>query len=197
MGPRVGHSCRARAGAAQAVAKAVGEWQAAHAARIVEAERQAQVAELEARALGSLRGVAYLGGYVPESAITPGWLYDVLFLEDCLVVLAHRQANVLAEVPYAQVEDVAIGGPGLVKTGGGFVGGGFGMGGAVEGMAIAAVLNALTTRTSVKTMVQMPGTVLRTVPAPHQAGSCAAPDRYVAAACRYPVYAGNAGDRGR
>jgi hypothetical protein len=144
--------------AAQAVAKTIGEWRAAQAAKMVETERQAQVAALEARALGSLRGVAYLGGYVPESAITPGWLYDVLFLEDCLVVLAYRQAKVLAEVSYIQVEDVAIGGPGLVKTGGGFVGGGFGMGGAVEGMAIAAVLNALTTRTSVKTIVRIQGT---------------------------------------
>jgi hypothetical protein len=117
-----------------------------------------EVAELEARALGSLRGVAYLGGYVPEASITPGGLYDVLFLEDRLVVLAHRQAKVLAEVPYSQVEDVEIGGPGLVKTGGGFVGGGFGVTGAVEGMAIAAVLNSLTTRTSVKTIVRIQGT---------------------------------------
>jgi hypothetical protein len=117
-----------------------------------------EVNELEARALLSLRGVAYLGGYVQESAITPGWLYDVLFLEDRMVVSAHRQAKVLAEVPYSQVEDVEIGGPGLVKTGGGFVGGGFGVSGAVEGMAIAAVLNTLTTRTSVKTVVRIQGT---------------------------------------
>jgi hypothetical protein len=92
-----------------------------------------EVAELGAQALLSLRGVAYLGGYVPESVITPGSLYDVLFLEDRLVVSAHRQAKVLTEVPYRQVEDVEIGGPGLVKTGGGFVGGGFGVSGAVEG----------------------------------------------------------------
>jgi Short C-terminal domain len=117
-----------------------------------------ELAELEARALVSLRGAAYLGGYVPEAAITPGWLYDVVFLEDRLVVLAHRQAKVLAEVPYSQVEDVEIGGPGLVKTGGGFVGGGIGVSGAVEGMAIAAVLNTLTTRTSVKTIVRIQGT---------------------------------------
>jgi hypothetical protein len=117
-----------------------------------------EVTELEARALLSLRGVAYLGGYVPDSAIMPGGLYDVLFLEDRLVVSAHRQAKVLAEVPYSQVEDVEIGGPGLVKTGGRFVGGGFGVTGAVEGMAIAAVLNTLTTRTSVKTVVRIQGT---------------------------------------
>jgi len=60
-----------------------------------------------------LRGVACLGGYVQESAITPSGLHDVLFLEDRLVVSAHRQAKVLAEVPYGQVEDVEIGGPGV------------------------------------------------------------------------------------
>ena len=86
-----------------------------------------EAAELEARTLFSLRGVGYLGGYVPEAAITPGGLYDVLFLEDRLVVFAHRQAKVLAEVPYSKVEDVEIGGPGLVNTGGGFGGGGFGV----------------------------------------------------------------------
>ncbi len=40
-------------------------------------------------------------------------------------------AEVLAEVPYSEVEDVEIGGPGLVKNGGGFAGGGFGLSGAV------------------------------------------------------------------
>lgn len=146
------------AGAAQAVARVLQERRAGHAALAVEAEHQAQVYALEARALGSLRGVAYLGGYLPESAIMPGWLLDVLSLEDRLVVIAHRQPKVLAEVPYSQIEDVEIGGPGLVKTGGGFVGGGFGAAGAVEGMAIAAVLNTLTTRTSIKTVIRIQGT---------------------------------------
>jgi hypothetical protein len=117
-----------------------------------------EAAELEARALVSLRGVAYLGGYVPGAAITPGGLYDVLFLEDGLVIFAYRQARVLVRVHYTEVEDVEIGGPGLVKTGGGFGGGGFGVSGAVEGIAIAAVLNTLTTRTSVKTVVRIQGT---------------------------------------
>jgi hypothetical protein len=116
-----------------------------------------EVAELEAHALLSLRGVAYLGGYVPESPIKPGSIYDVLFLEDRLVVSAHGQAKALTEVHYSQVEDLEIGGPGLVKTGGRFIGGGFGVTGAVEGMAIAAVLNALTTRTSVQTIVRIQG----------------------------------------
>ena len=74
------------------------------------------------------------------------------------MVFACRRAEVLAEMPYGQVEDVEIGGPGLVKTGGGFVGGGFGARGAIEGMAVAAVLNALTTRTSIKTIVRIQAT---------------------------------------
>jgi hypothetical protein len=121
-------------------------------------EDSREMFELDADALVSLRDVAYLGGYVPESAIRPGERYDVRFLEDRFVVFACRRAEVLAEVPYTEVEDVEIGGPGLVKTGGRFVGGGFGLSGAIEGMAIAAVLNALTTRTSITTVVRIQGT---------------------------------------
>ena len=118
-----------------------------------------EVSELEARALVSLREVAYLGGHVPGSAIRPGERYDVRFLEDRMMVFACRQAEVLAEVPYGQVEDVEIGGPGLVKTGGGFVGGGLGARGAIESMAIAAVLNTLQPRGPASaTIVRIQGT---------------------------------------
>jgi len=111
--------------------------------------------ELDSRSLVNLRGVVYLGGYLPESAITAGDRYDVRFLEDRLAVFAFYRAEVLAEVQYSEVEDFEIGGPGLVKSGGGFIGGGIGVGRAVEGMAIAAVLNAMTTRTSVQTVVRI------------------------------------------
>lgn len=114
--------------------------------------------ELDARTLVTLAEVAYLGGYLPEPAITPGEQYDVRFLDDRLAVFACRRADVLVEVPYGQVEYVEIGGPGLIRTGGGFVGGGFGVTGAIEGMAVAAVLNGLTTRTSIKTVVRVQGT---------------------------------------
>jgi hypothetical protein len=127
-------------------------------AREAFAERTRAGRELDARTLIILRGVAYLGGHVPESAITAGEQYDVRFLDDRLEVFAYLGADVLAEVPYGQVEHVEIGGPGLVKRGGGFVGGGFGVTGAIEGMAIAAVLNGLTARTSIKTIVRIQGT---------------------------------------
>jgi hypothetical protein len=42
-----------------------------------------------------------------------------------------------------------------VKSGGGFVGGGFGAVGALQGMAVAAVLNALTTRTKITTVLRI------------------------------------------
>ena len=51
-----------------------------------------------------------------------------------------------AERSYDQVDAVDIGGPGLVRSGGGFEGGGFGLAGAAERMAIAAVLNAITSQ---------------------------------------------------
>jgi hypothetical protein len=66
--------------------------------------------------------------------------------------------EVRAAVPYSEVEDIEIGGPGLVKSGGGFIGGGFGAVSALEGMAIASVLNTLTTRTSITTIVRIQGT---------------------------------------
>ena len=113
--------------------------------------------ELDARTVVTLADVAYLGGYVPESAMTPGGRYDARFFEDRLAVFARARLDVLVEVPYGQVEHVEIGGPGLVRRGGGFVGGGFGVAGAIEGMAIAAVLNGLTTRTSITTVVRIQG----------------------------------------
>ena len=129
--------------------------------------------ELDASTLVTLAEVAYLGGYVPESAITPGGRYDVRFLENRVAMFARGRADVLVEVPYGQVEHVEIGGPGLIRKGGGFVGGGFGVTGAIEGIALAAVLNGLTARTSIKTVVRIQGTacelfLLHTTATPEQ-----------------------------
>jgi hypothetical protein len=108
--------------------------------------------------LVTLHDVAYLGGYVPVTGIWPGYSYDIPFLEDRLQVLTRRHAQVLAELPYSEIEDVEIGGPGLVKGGDGFIGGGLGVTNAIEGMAIAGVLNGLTSRTVIKTIVRIQGT---------------------------------------
>jgi hypothetical protein len=115
----------------------------------------AELVELDSRSLACLRQVALLGGYAPEAAIAIGERYDARFLEDRLGIFPRLHWEPLAEVPYSEVEDVEIGGPGLVRSGGGFVGGGFGAVGALEGMAVAGVLNALTTRTSITTIIRV------------------------------------------
>lgn len=61
----------------------------------------------------------------------------------------------LIPVSYARISDIGISGPGTVRTGGGFIGGGFGVEGAVEGIALAGILNALTTRTKVHTFLSI------------------------------------------
>ena len=59
------------------------------------------------------------------------------------------------EIPYLELAEISITGPGGVKSGGGFVGGGFGVEGAVQGMAVALVLNTLTTKTKIHTFISL------------------------------------------
>ena len=55
--------------------------------------------------------------------------------------------------PYTDLIEVEVGGPGTQTSGGGFVGGGFDPTSAMEGMIIASVLNALTTRTRTNSLI--------------------------------------------
>ncbi|MDQ2874356.1 MAG: SHOCT domain-containing protein [Actinomycetota bacterium] len=115
----------------------------------------AEVIELDAGSLVALHAVSLLGGYAPDASLRIGELYDLRFLDDRMVLYTSRLPEVLMEIPYADAEVVDIGGPGLVKSGGGFAGGGFGAVGALEGMAIAGVLNALTPRTTTTTVIRI------------------------------------------
>lgn len=54
-----------------------------------------------------------------------------------------------------ELAEVSITGPGTVTTGGGFIGGGFGVEGTLQGMAIAGVLNAITTKKKVQTFITL------------------------------------------
>jgi hypothetical protein len=102
--------------------------------------------------------VVFLGGYLPGAGLTAGAMYDARFLHDRLVIYPCGESQVLADLPYSLIESVHIGGPGLVRTGGGFSGGGFGVVGAAEGIAIAGILNALTSRTKIRTVVRVEAT---------------------------------------
>lgn len=79
------------------------------------------------------------------------------FAEDAVVVMVHRAEafEVVNTITYDQITYVRVGGRGAVTSGGGWVGGGFGLKGAVKGILIAEVLNALTTSTSVETFVNL------------------------------------------
>lgn len=59
------------------------------------------------------------------------------------------------EIYYLELEEVEIAGPGTVTKGGGFIGGGFGIDGAIQGIALAAILNALTTKSKVHTFLRL------------------------------------------
>jgi predicted RNA-binding Zn-ribbon protein involved in translation (DUF1610 family) len=56
---------------------------------------------------------------------------------------------------YADIASLELSGPGEVKSGGGFIGGGFGVKGAAKGILAASVLNWLTTRTTVQTVIRL------------------------------------------
>jgi hypothetical protein len=62
-------------------------------------------------------------------------------------------------VHYAEVTSLKVGGRGLLAeiSGGGWMGGGFGVGGMIEGAALAALMNAVTTRktTTVETLIEL------------------------------------------
>lgn len=123
-----------------------------------QARAGADLAELEAATIGYLPQIVFLGGHAPEAELAARGSYDLRFLADSLGVFPCQHTDALVQIPYRDVEVVDIGGPGLVKSGGDFVGGGFGVAGAVEGMAIATVLNALTTQTKIKTVIRVQAT---------------------------------------
>jgi hypothetical protein len=115
----------------------------------------AGLAEFEAATIGYVPGLIFLGGHAPEAQLAIRHTYDLRFLADRVVVFPCQRVDALVQILYRDVEVVDIGGPGLVRSGGGFAGGGYGVTGAMEGMAIAAVLNALTTQTKIKTLVRL------------------------------------------
>jgi len=61
------------------------------------------------------------------------------------------------EVPLASIDAVGVGGPGVVTKKGGFIGGGFGLEGMAIGMAASSVLNLLTRRKQVETLIMVKG----------------------------------------
>lgn len=96
----------------------------------------------------------YLGG--ANVAIPVKAEVDLFFGADDIRVYrspAFQDSTAITALSYASQFGVELSGPGRFKTGGGYIGGGVGLVGAAEGMAIASVLNALTTRTQVISVI--------------------------------------------
>lgn len=98
-----------------------------------------------------LKACAYLGGC--NYPIAAGDSTTLSFESERLSI--RRTDGASFSVPYIELASIEISGPGTLSSGGGFVGGGFGVEGALEGMAVAAVLNALTTKSKIHTFVSL------------------------------------------
>jgi hypothetical protein len=119
------------------------------------AERRAQnQAQLDAEGrLDLLTECVYLGGYGVESGLAPADRVDLYFTQHGVWLTKTGGFKPYLRVPYAESRTLEFEG-GTVRTGGGFMGGGFGALGAAEGMAIASLLNSLTSKTSVHTTIR-------------------------------------------
>ncbi len=90
----------------------------------------------------------FLGGYGLSQSLEPSAPLIVGFNASGLSINAE-------ELDWSDLVDLSIGGPGLYQTGGGWFGGGFGVTGALEGAAFAAVMNLLTTKTQISTVIRI------------------------------------------
>lgn len=125
------------------------------------AEQTRPQAELDARAelaslglLCSLLRCVWLGGYGFSDQVSPGSNCDLLFTNEGLWATRSRSSVPLIRSSYKDVIAIEFSGPERVTKGGGFIGEGFGVTGAPEGMIVASVLNALTTKTSIQSIIR-------------------------------------------
>lgn len=101
------------------------------------------------RDLRVLLGCTVIGGYGHE--MPAGTRVNVRFERD--VVRFVVPGGGASDIPYRDVAGLEIEGRGAIRSGGVFVGGGFGAQAAVEGMLAASVLNSLTAKTKIETII--------------------------------------------
>lgn len=118
------------------------------AERYISREMAMPLSVLAADAVAVVRGCRVLGGHGLPPEVGQSW--NLIFKEAELLVV---RDEVIAQVPYADIMAIEIGGPGAQRHGGGFFGGGFGVAGAAEGMLVASALNLLTTHTTINTVL--------------------------------------------
>lgn len=129
--------------------------------RSVEPQRHAVEAEDEWRreldragTLAVVTGCTLLGGHGLDVGLTPGTECTLTFTGEGLLVHQPYDHIVLLRSPYATAAVLELSGPGRERKTAGVFGGGFGVTGALEGMVAATVLNTLTSRTTIKTIIR-------------------------------------------
>ncbi len=98
-----------------------------------------------------------VAGLVTAASLVPSVLANSLcilrFVSSHVGVMAVGYSGIteVCQIDYSEVDMLEVTGRGTrtYTTGGGFIGGGFGVQGAIEGMAIAGILNALTQKSTV------------------------------------------------
>jgi hypothetical protein len=103
--------------------------------------------------LASVGLCVLLGGY-GYGNLTPGVDMAVDFTTTGLRALSTATHDPLLQLPYSDALAMDFSGPGRVEKGGGFIGGGFGFRGAVEGMIVASVLNKLTRKSEIQSVIR-------------------------------------------
>lgn len=112
--------------------------------------------ELSERAMVFLSGCLVIGGAGLHVGPDTNRQWNLAFTKDRVVLLPCRrpESEEVFDIGWEGLH-VEIEGAGEIRQGGGFIGGGFGLEGAAVGMVAATALNALTTTTSVDTVLHL------------------------------------------
>jgi hypothetical protein len=128
---------------------------ALEADRVLQANAEGKRALEQLGTYAELSGATLLGGYGwDEPRFVPGTECSLRFTHEGIWVHPTNGWAALLRSPYTDALALEFSGPGAVTTSGGFFGGGFGVKGAAEGMIVGSVLNALTTRTTIHTVIR-------------------------------------------
>jgi hypothetical protein len=115
---------------------------------------ESQAALAKEGPLQVLAGCVLLGGYGYEPGVAPGDHVDLHFTLQSIWMSRAGGFRPYLRRSYESARSLDFEG-GAVRQGGGYRGGGFGLAGAAEGIAMAALLNSLTAKTSIQTTVRI------------------------------------------
>jgi hypothetical protein len=137
---------------AQAVSSRVSADHVSHTAAIESANARAELNTLNP--FVSIDSCVLLGGHGYDPALIPGSECSLHFTDEGLWVRKKGSWAPQIRSAYTDAKTLEFSGPGEVRKGGRVVGGGFGLIGAAGGMIAASVLNSLTSRSEIQTIIR-------------------------------------------